>query len=60
MTGAPVARLRDHLESRRAAAGVTHFEVKFICHDLEMMYGMIRAYAEDVVPRLAGRPVRHA
>jgi probable F420-dependent oxidoreductase len=43
-----------------AAAGVTHFEVKFICHDLEMMHGMIRAYAESVVPRLAGRPVRHA
>jgi probable F420-dependent oxidoreductase len=38
-----------------AAAGVTHFEVKFLCHDLEMMRGMVRSYAADVVPRLAGR-----
>jgi hypothetical protein len=39
-----------------AAAGVTHFEVKFLCHDLDMMRGMIRAYAADVVPRLVGSP----
>jgi probable F420-dependent oxidoreductase len=38
------------------AAGVTHFEVKFLCHDLDMMRGMIRSYARDVVPRLTGLP----
>jgi probable F420-dependent oxidoreductase len=42
-----------------AAAGVTHFEVKFLAHDLDMMRGMIRAYAEDVVPRLAASSDRN-
>jgi probable F420-dependent oxidoreductase len=58
LVGSPPAIARRMQEY--AAAGVTHFEVKFICHDLEMMHGMIRAYAEDVIPRLAGRPGRHA
>jgi hypothetical protein len=42
-----------------AAAGVTHFEVKFLCHDVEMMRAMIRGYAEYVVPRLTPSPPRN-
>ena len=33
-----------------AAAGVTHFEIKFICHRIEMMQEMIEAYAHHVLP----------
>jgi alkanesulfonate monooxygenase SsuD/methylene tetrahydromethanopterin reductase-like flavin-dependent oxidoreductase (luciferase family) len=32
------------------AAGVTHFEIKFICHDVPMMRRMIEDYARHVVP----------
>ena len=55
LVGSPETIARRMHEYR--AAGVTHFEVKFLCHDLDMMHGMIRSYAGDVVPRLAGRPV---
>jgi hypothetical protein len=41
-----------------AAVGVTHFEVKFLSHDVEMMRAMIRAYAEDIAPRLTSSPPR--
>ena len=54
LVGSPatiVERLREY-----RAAGVTHFEVKFICHDVDMMRGMIEAYAEAVVPHLRGAP----
>jgi probable F420-dependent oxidoreductase len=34
------------------AAGVTHFEIKFICHDLPMMRRMIEDYARHVVPAI--------
>ena len=42
------------LEGMRAyaAAGVTHFELKFICHDAKMMHEMIERYATNVIPRL--------
>src|SRR5262249_43463698 len=33
-----------------AKAGVTHFEIKFICHDLSMMRQMIEDYARQIVP----------
>jgi alkanesulfonate monooxygenase SsuD/methylene tetrahydromethanopterin reductase-like flavin-dependent oxidoreductase (luciferase family) len=34
------------------AAGVSHFEIKFICHDMPMMRRMIEDYARLVVPRI--------
>jgi alkanesulfonate monooxygenase SsuD/methylene tetrahydromethanopterin reductase-like flavin-dependent oxidoreductase (luciferase family) len=34
------------------AAGVTHFEIKFISHDLAGMHAMLRSYADAVLPRL--------
>ena len=57
LVGSPatiVGRMQEY-----AAAGVTHFEVKFLSHDVEMMRAMIRAYAEDVVPRLTPSPPRN-
>jgi alkanesulfonate monooxygenase SsuD/methylene tetrahydromethanopterin reductase-like flavin-dependent oxidoreductase (luciferase family) len=50
LVGSPATvtrRMQEYL-----AAGVTHFEIKFICHDLEMMRGMIRTYADAVVPHV--------
>jgi probable F420-dependent oxidoreductase len=43
----------DSVRSRVAAyvaAGVTHFELKFICHHLSMMEEMMEQYARRVVP----------
>jgi probable F420-dependent oxidoreductase len=57
LVGSP-ATIADRMQEY-VTAGVTHFEVKFLCHDLDMMRGMIRAYARDVVPRLAASPARH-
>jgi hypothetical protein len=34
------------------AAGVSHFEIKFICHDVPMMHRMIEDYARHVVPKI--------
>ena len=34
------------------AAGVSHFEIKFICHDVPMMRRMIEDYARLVVPKI--------
>lgn len=34
------------------AAGVTHFELKFICHDGVMMREMIEHYAAEVIPHV--------
>jgi alkanesulfonate monooxygenase SsuD/methylene tetrahydromethanopterin reductase-like flavin-dependent oxidoreductase (luciferase family) len=42
-----ITRMREY-----TSAGVTHFELKFICHDVDMMRGMMRTYADRVVPSL--------
>lgn len=41
------AKMRDYV-----AAGVTHFELKFICHTPAIMEEMIRRYAETIVPKV--------
>jgi alkanesulfonate monooxygenase SsuD/methylene tetrahydromethanopterin reductase-like flavin-dependent oxidoreductase (luciferase family) len=40
-------RVREYV-----AAGVSHFEIKFICHDVPMMCRMIEDYARFVVPAI--------
>jgi probable F420-dependent oxidoreductase len=54
LVGSPATIVQRMQEYR--AAGVTHFEIKFICHDVDMMRGMIQAYADAVVPHLTGAP----
>ena len=41
-------RMREYV-----AAGVTHFELKFICHTIEAMKEMMRTYAEAIVPKVS-------
>jgi hypothetical protein len=41
------SRMREYV-----AAGVTHFELKFICHTIESMKAMMRTYAEAIVPNV--------
>jgi probable F420-dependent oxidoreductase len=42
-----VPTVRERI-GRYVAAGVTHFELKFLCHDLPMMEAMIEVYAQRV------------
>jgi probable F420-dependent oxidoreductase len=42
-----VPTVRERI-ARYVTAGVTHFELKFLCHDLPMMEAMIEVYAKDV------------
>jgi probable F420-dependent oxidoreductase len=48
--GTVASRMREYVD-----AGVTHFELKFICHSLEAMRGMMRTYAEKILPEIPTR-----